>query len=78
MSFDNSKISTQEATKILYANYDIEGSVIELDGEIDFNFKVNSVDGKNYLLKISRSGFNSEYIDFQIKLLDHLNKNSLV
>ena len=75
MSFDNSKISTQEATKILYANYDIEGSVIELDGEIDFNFKVNSVDGKNYLLKISRSGFNSEYIDFQIKLLDHLNKN---
>jgi len=75
MSFDNSKISIKEATKILYANYDIEGSVIELDGEIDFNFKVNSVDGKNYLLKISRSGFNSEYIDFQIKLLDHLNKN---
>jgi 4-aminobutyrate aminotransferase-like enzyme/Ser/Thr protein kinase RdoA (MazF antagonist) len=75
MSFDNSKISIEEAAKILYANYDIEGSVIELDGEIDFNFKVNSVDGKNYLLKISRSGFKPDYIDFQIKLLDHLNKN---
>ena len=75
MSFDNSKISIEEAAKILYANYDIEGSVKELDGEIDFNFKVNSLDGKNYLLKISRSGFKSDYIDFQIKLLDHLNKN---
>ena len=75
MSFDNSKISTEEAAKILYSNYDIEGSVSELDGEIDFNFKVNSVDGENYLLKISRPDFKSDYIDFQIKLLDHLNKN---
>ena len=75
MSFDNSKISTQEAIKILYSNYDIEGSVSKLDGEIDFNFKVNSIDGKNYLLKISRADFKSDYIDFQIKLLDHLNKD---
>ena len=75
MSFDNSKISTKEAAKILYTNYNIEGTVSQLDGEIDFNFKVNSVDGKNYLLKISRSGFKPDYIDFQIKLLDHLNKN---
>ena len=63
MSFDNSKISTKEATKILYANYDIEGSVLELDGEIDFNFKIQSTKGKNYLLKISRPNFESDYID---------------
>ena len=60
MSFDYSKISIEEAAKILYVNYDIEGSVKELDGEIDFNFKVNSLDGKNYLLKISRSGIKSD------------------
>ena len=75
MSFDNSKISTKEAAKILYTNYNIEGTVSQLDGEIDFNFKVNSVEGKNYLLKISRTDFKSDYINFQIKLLDHLNKN---
>jgi len=57
MSFDNSKISTKEATKILYANYDIEGSVLELDGEIDFNFKVNSEDGKKLLIKNIKTRF---------------------
>ena len=75
MVLENSKISIKEAQKIVAVNYDIKGSVEKLDGEIDFNFKIQSTKGKNYLLKISRTNFESDYIDFQIKLLDHLNKN---
>ena len=75
MVLENSKISIKEAQKIVALNYDIKGSVKKLDGEIDFNFKIQSTKGKNYLLKISRPNFESDYIDFQIKLLDHLNKN---
>ena len=75
MVLENLKISIKEAQKILELNYDIKGSIEKLDGEIDFNFKVQSTKGKNYLLKISRPNFESDYIDFQIKLLDHLNKN---
>ena len=75
MVLENSKISIKEAQKIVALNYDIKGSVEKLDGEIDFNFKIQSTKGKNYLLKISRPNFESDYIDFQIKLLDHLNKN---
>ena len=75
MVLENSKISIKEVQKIVALNYDIKGSVKKLDGEIDFNFKIQSTKGKNYLLKISRPNFESDYIDFQIKLLDHLNKN---
>ena len=75
MVLENSKISIKEAQKILALNYDIKGSIEKLDGEIDFNFKVQSLKGKHYLLKISRPDFESDYTDFQIKLLDHLNKN---
>ena len=42
---------------------------------IDYNFRVHSSDDIKYLLKISRSDFNSDYIDYQIKLLDHLKKD---
>ena len=74
MSLENVKISIKEVEKILDLNYDIKGSVEKLDGEIDFNFKVQTFKGKIYLLKISRPNFESDYIDFQIKLLEHLNK----
>ena len=52
MVLENSKISINEAQKIVALNYDIKGSVEKLDGEIDFNFKIQSTKGKNYLLKI--------------------------
>lgn len=69
------KISIKEALKILELNYNIKGVIQELDGEVDFNFKIESKCGKNYLLKISGPNFKSDYIDFQINLLDYLNKN---
>ena len=53
MVLENSKISIKEAQKILALNYDIKGSIEKLDGEIDFNFKVQSLKGKHYLLKLS-------------------------
>ena len=75
MSLERSKISIKEILKILELNFDVKGSIKELVGEVDYNFKVESKCGKNYLLKISGPNFESDYIDFQIKLLDHLNKN---
>ena len=75
MSLERSKISIKEILKILELNFDVKGSVKELDGEVDYNFKVESKCGKNYLLKISGPNFESDYIDFQINLLEYLNKN---
>ena len=78
MSFDKSKISIKEAAKILKSIYNLDGEISLLDGEIDFNFKVVSNNSKKYLLKISRSSFEQEYIDYQVLLLEHLNKNSKI
>ena len=75
MSTDKSGISIKELKKILKYNYNIIGSIDRLDGEIDYNFRVHSSDDNKYLLKISRSNFDLGYIDYQIKLLDHLNKD---
>ena len=78
MSFDKSKISIKEAAKILKSIYNIDGEISMLNGEIDFNFKVVLNNSKKYLLKISRSSFEQEYINYQILLLEHLNKNSKI
>jgi len=75
MSLERSKISIKEILKILELNFDVKGSIKELVGEVDYNFKVESKCGKNYLLKISGPNFESDYIDFQINLLEYLNKN---
>ena len=75
MSLEKSGISIKELKKILKHNYNIIGEIDRLDGEIDYNFRVHSSDDIKYLLKISRSDFDSDYIDYQVKLLDHLNKH---
>ena len=53
MSFDKSKISLNEATKILKSIYNLDGEVLMLDGEIDFNFKVISNNSKKRTAQIS-------------------------
>ena len=75
MSPNKSVISIREIKKFIKNNYNIVGSVKKLNGEIDYNFKIYSSDNKKYLLKVSRSNFSLDYIDYQIKILDHLNKD---
>ena len=54
MSLKKYKISIKEIIKVIELNYNIKGSVEKLDGEIDFNYKIQSSNANNYLLKISR------------------------
>jgi len=64
------KISTNEAETIAKELFNLTGEVVALDGEADFNFKIQTTN-KNYLLKISRPAENLDYIDLQSKLLQH-------
>ena len=74
MSSKKSLISIKEIKKFLKNNYNIVGSAKRLNGEIDYNFKIHSYN-KKYLLKVSRSNFSLDDFDYQIKILDHLNKD---
>jgi 4-aminobutyrate aminotransferase-like enzyme/Ser/Thr protein kinase RdoA (MazF antagonist) len=48
-----------------------------LPGEIDFNFKIDASDGKEYVLKISRPDESAEYLDFQQKLLQYATEHGV-
>lgn len=58
---------------ILNEHFDLRGSVIELPGEHDLNFKIGGSDGKEYLLKLHAEG-DKDILDMQVAVLEHLNK----
>lgn len=71
------KISPYEAQHIAKELFHLSGTAIALDGEADFNFKIQT-SNKNYLLKISRPNEDLDYVDFQSKLLQHVaTKNTM-
>ncbi|MFN0727986.1 aminotransferase class III-fold pyridoxal phosphate-dependent enzyme [Polaribacter gochangensis] len=69
MENNQKKIATQQAEKILFERYNIKGSISELPGEVDFNFKIKVSSSEAYVLKISRTNEDESYLDFQQKLL---------
>jgi 4-aminobutyrate aminotransferase-like enzyme/Ser/Thr protein kinase RdoA (MazF antagonist) len=73
--YQSMQIHVGQAAKIAKSLYQVSGEVISLSGEIDFNFCIKS-DSGSYLLKISRHDVDSEFIEFQQVLLDHLAKSS--
>ncbi len=76
MDYNSIQISVNKAAEILKENYNIIGDIKQLPGEIDFNFKVDTIDQKKYVLKISRPDFDIRYLDFQERILLHLNKGN--
>ncbi len=75
MNYDNLKISNQQAEDILLEIFNIKGSVSELPGEVDFNFRIKIENGDGYILKISRPNEDERYLDFQQKLLQFVEVN---
>ncbi|WP_309148908.1 aminotransferase class III-fold pyridoxal phosphate-dependent enzyme [Arenibacter sp. ARW7G5Y1] len=69
MEYNKILITADEAINIVLENFNILGSAKPLPGEIDFNFKIDAADGREYILKISRPNENEDYLDFQQELL---------
>ncbi|MEQ6123107.1 aminotransferase class III-fold pyridoxal phosphate-dependent enzyme [Pseudotenacibaculum sp. MALMAid0570] len=72
MNYQELKIAINEAKEILLSFYNIQGSISELPGDVDFNFRVKTEDTDGYILKISRPDEDDNYLDFQQKILHHL------
>ncbi|TXE10362.1 aminotransferase class III-fold pyridoxal phosphate-dependent enzyme [Gelidibacter salicanalis] len=75
MNYENLKISNQQAEEILLKRFNIIGSASPLPGEIDFNFRIKVADSDGFILKISRPDEDEGYLDFQQKLLQHVDGN---
>lgn len=69
------QISIEEAENIALQHYGIQGEFSILPGEVDFNFKVITGEGISYILKISRPGADTEYLEYQQQLLSHIAEN---
>ncbi|SFS49077.1 aminotransferase class III-fold pyridoxal phosphate-dependent enzyme [Lutibacter maritimus] len=75
MNYNNLKISIKQAEEILLNLYDIKGKVLELPGEVDFNFRIKIENEEGFILKISRPNEDLKYLDFYQKLLQYVEKN---
>ena len=72
LNYDDILIKPHEAEEILFQQYGIKGDASPLPGEYDMNFKIHVDKKDSYILKISRPGVAIESLDFQQKLLQHL------
>jgi len=75
MSYDKLIITNQQAEKILFKLFDINGKASVLPGELDFNFRIKIENGDGYILKISRPYEDEKYLDFQQQLLQFVEFN---
>jgi 4-aminobutyrate aminotransferase-like enzyme/Ser/Thr protein kinase RdoA (MazF antagonist) len=66
----------EEARQLLREHFGIDGQMRTLAGEVDANFKVKTAED-NFLLKISRSGTDEEFLLFQKNILKYLEQREI-
>ncbi len=71
--YSDIKITIEEAEAISKSLFNIQGQVIELHGELDFNFKIKT-SNENFMLKITRPSVDKNFVEFQANLLVHISK----
>jgi 4-aminobutyrate aminotransferase-like enzyme/Ser/Thr protein kinase RdoA (MazF antagonist) len=76
MEYNDILISEDEAKEMAYDLFQLKGEIKKLPGEIDFNFKINT-SSESYILKISRPNEDLQYLDFQDKIIYHLEHKSI-
>lgn len=69
-------ISLSDATDLVAKLFNVKGVASQLDGEIDFNFKIECANKDWYILKISRPNESFAYLDFQQELLQFAIQNA--
>ncbi len=76
MNYSKLFLSNSEVSAIVKGLYNIEGTAIKLDGELDLNFKIECNNSTAYILKISRPGTDLQFLNFQQALLQHAALNA--
>ncbi|MEM8523154.1 MAG: aminotransferase class III-fold pyridoxal phosphate-dependent enzyme [Bacteroidota bacterium] len=69
--------STKQIASYLSEYYDIQAKMKLLAGEVDYNYHLQTTDNQQYLLKISRPNTSLQSIDFQAKILQYLEEQTL-
>lgn len=67
-------ISNTQAENISLDLFGIQGKAIPLPGELDINFRIESVKA-SFLLKVSRPDTSADYLEFQQAILQHVERS---
>jgi Ser/Thr protein kinase RdoA (MazF antagonist) len=70
------RLAPDEVRALARRLYGVEGSIQPLAGERDQNCRVETADGRRYVLKISNPSEPALVVDFQIAALDHIARTS--
>lgn len=76
-SFTNLHLTNHTIQQLISQHFGITGSISQLLGEVDFNYKLNTKNDHQYTIKISRPEVDVAELDFQAKLMQHLNSKDL-
>ena len=76
MDYAQQRVSIQEAEKILFDLYHIQGTASCLPGYVDFNFRIKIAGEEGYILKISRVGEHKKYLAYQQELLEFIENSN--
>lgn len=66
------RLTVQETLAFCLQEYGITGKASPLPGELDHNYKIESENNTVCILKINRPGTDPDYLDYQEKLLLHI------
>ncbi len=72
-SYSSISVSHEEAGEILSDLYRLDGEIIPLPGELDFNFRINSDEG-NFVLKVMRPDTDLKSLQCRESILKHFKK----
>src|SRR4030095_3421991 len=64
-------------TELVKEHYGLDVKSKSLTGEYDFNYLLEDIEGKKYILKISDSRNNPDFLDAQVKIVNHLSNSSV-
>jgi len=78
MEFNRLKPTAQQAIALAKKHYNLTiTSIKPLDGEVDFNFKITTQTQQTYTLKISRPNPNTDELNLQTAILNHLSTQNI-
>jgi len=75
LRFDPPNLSEKRLLALAHKHFNIRGPLRFLEGERDQNCLITGIDGREYVLKLSGASEDPAVIDFQIKALQHIERN---
>ncbi|MEQ8653407.1 MAG: aminotransferase class III-fold pyridoxal phosphate-dependent enzyme [Kiloniellales bacterium] len=74
LEFDPPRFALDEAKALLATHFGLEGELSPLAGERDRNFRLQTADGRLFVLKISQADQDADRVDFEAEILAHLTR----